>query len=297
MCQGAPKARTRLLATLANTLETIDCPKPGHSSQLSFSGSEVTRAKMKISLLHLPAELLLLVANFLDEGDMNALAQANRRLYSLLNPYLYRRNSLKSQSSALLWAAQRGMETTARKCLSEGANIGVMDSLGRTPLFRAASKGHQGVIELLLETGIDVDSGGSCGCTPLSTAASNGREAVVKLLLAKRADVNSKNICDATPLSEAASEGYTEVVRLLLETGIVEVDSTTDHIGRTPFLRAASNGHEAVVKLLLETGRVNINSQDLDGRTPFWWATFRGHEAVVRLLLETGRVDVDSKDI
>jgi hypothetical protein len=67
------------------------------------------------SLLHLPAELLLLVANFLDrEGDINSLVQANSRIYALLNPYLYRRNSLNSQTSELLWAAQRGSEATAR---------------------------------------------------------------------------------------------------------------------------------------------------------------------------------------
>jgi hypothetical protein len=53
--------------------------------------------------LHLPTELLLLVANFLEaERDINSLAQTNKRIYFLVNPYLYQHNSLRLASSALL---------------------------------------------------------------------------------------------------------------------------------------------------------------------------------------------------
>ncbi|CAG8908526.1 unnamed protein product [Penicillium egyptiacum] len=207
--------------------------------------------------LLLPNEVLLLVANFLErETDINSLAKTNRRFYSPLNPYLYRRNSLQSGSSALLWAAQEGMAATARTCVLEGANVEAINSHGRTPLFQAAVEGHEEVLKLLLETG--------------------------------RVDVDSKDSDDRTPLSVAAGHGYEAVVKLLLATGRVNIDSK-DRCYRTPFFWAAARGHEAVLKLLLETGRVNVDSKDPFDRTPLSVAAEQGHEAVGKLLLATGR--------
>ncbi|PVH92129.1 hypothetical protein DM02DRAFT_469415, partial [Periconia macrospinosa] len=66
-------------------------------------------------LLRLPDELLWCISENLNlERDINAFAQANRRLYGLLNTYLYRYNIRYSESSALLWAAQHGQEATAQ---------------------------------------------------------------------------------------------------------------------------------------------------------------------------------------
>lgn len=59
-------------------------------------------------LLDLANELLHRISENLElERDINAFAQANRRLYRLLNGYLYRYNVpvQQSGSSALLWAA------------------------------------------------------------------------------------------------------------------------------------------------------------------------------------------------
>lgn len=69
-------------------------------------------------LVDLPSELLLSIADNLEsERDINALAPANRRLYEVLNAYLYRHNALWCQCSALIWAAKEGLETTARRSL------------------------------------------------------------------------------------------------------------------------------------------------------------------------------------
>lgn len=116
---------------------------------------------MKVALHHPPAELLSFVAQFLvEEGDMNSLGQANSPLYAL-NHFLFQCNSPNSRSSALLWAAKRGSEGTARTWVLHGANIGVLDSFGRSPLFCAAFSGHEVVVKLLLETGkVDADPGG-----------------------------------------------------------------------------------------------------------------------------------------
>lgn len=148
--------------------------------------------------------------------DINHFAQTNTRLYNLLNRYLYRYDVQQHGSSALLWAAEHGQETTARESLEEGAYAESLSDSNQTPLLLAARNGHEAVVKLLLATeGVNPDSIDSFGDTPLSLAAQNGHETVVKLLL--------------------ATEG-------------VNADSK-DSDGETPLLLAARNGHEAVVKL------------------------------------------------
>jgi hypothetical protein len=71
-------------------------------------------------LLDLPNELVQDISEYLkSERDINAIAQANRRLYCLLDSYLYRYNVQQSGSSALLWAARHGQEATAQKAIRD----------------------------------------------------------------------------------------------------------------------------------------------------------------------------------
>ena len=58
------------------------------------------------------------------EGDINAFAWTNDRLYSILNPYLYRHNIKRKNGTALIWAANQGQDMTTQKSL-KAAKIGV----------------------------------------------------------------------------------------------------------------------------------------------------------------------------
>ena len=112
-------------------------------------------------LLHLANELLYRISENLElERDINAFAQANRRLYRLLNTYLYRYNIRQSGSSALLWAARHGQEVTAQKLLRERADDQATSHCYRAPLCEAAHKGHKGIVKLLLDKGVDVNAQG-----------------------------------------------------------------------------------------------------------------------------------------
>ncbi|KAJ5972499.1 uncharacterized protein N7479_002417 [Penicillium vulpinum] len=243
---------------------------PATTAQCLFSKSD----DMEKAFIHLPEELLFLIANFLEkEKDISSLSRTCRKCYLPLNSFLYRHNSLLG-SSALLWAAQRGMEMTARICIRNGAYVEVTDIYDhdRTPLFWAAYKGYEAVVKLLLKTG------------------RNGHEAVVKLLLdTRRVDVNLKCVYE-TPLFRAAYYGYEVVVKLLLETGHVDLQPKDDPSGWIPLYVAVWYGYEAVVRLLLATEGVDADLKDNNGWILLLRAAQAGHEVVVECLLETEQV-------
>lgn len=224
-------------------------------------------------LLHLPTELILKLGTYLKaEKDINSICQTSRRLYLILDPYLYCINS-RSSSSALKWAVLQGVESTVRKSIEKGAEIEWKNLWGRGLLTLATQRGHIEIIRLLLQTGkVDVDLKDIEGRTPLSWAAECGNEGVMKLLLQTgRVDVDLKDNQGRTPLSRAAEYGNEGVVKLLLLTGRVDIDSR-DGEGRTPLSWAAEFSQNAMVKLLLETGKADVNLKDDRGLTPLWWA-------------------------
>ncbi|KAF1934713.1 ankyrin, partial [Clathrospora elynae] len=131
-------------------------------------------------LLDLPNELLLKISENLEsERDINAIAQANRRLYCLLDSYLYRYNIQQSGSSALLWAARHGQEATAHKLLREKANIQATNHDDQAPLLLAVENGHTQVVKLLLDKGDNVNEQGRSYGNALQAASAGGYTAVV----------------------------------------------------------------------------------------------------------------------
>lgn len=172
-----------------------------------------------MTLLDLGNELLLAIAENLElERDINTFVRANRRLYNLLNAYVYRHNVQKFGSSGLLWAANCGQEAAAQKFLKEEANVHATNEFCRTPLLLAAKEGHEAVVKLLLEKqGVELNSKDNNSQTPLSLAAERGYGAVVRLLLAKDGvDPDPKDNSGHTPLSFATFGGHKAVVELLL---------------------------------------------------------------------------------
>ena len=139
----------------------------------------------RMLLPDLPNEILLLIAENLQvEGDINAFARTNDRLYGILNPYLYRHNVERKHGTALTWAAKRGQDVTAQKSL-EAAKIGVATQYryyGRADLLWAVGNGHESVVRLLIGSGLsslDLEDFSH----ELLYAARFGRTAVVQLLL------------------------------------------------------------------------------------------------------------------
>ena len=101
----------------------------------------------------------------------------------MLDAYLYYHNIQKSESSALLWAAQHGQDATAQKLLVNRANNQAASDRYWAPLFLAAEKGHEGIVKLLLDKGTHVNAEGGFYGNALQAASAGGQEPVVKLLL------------------------------------------------------------------------------------------------------------------
>ena len=84
-----------------------------------------TLGAFEMEFLAFPEELILSIAQELQsEGDLNSLAQANRRLYEVLNVHLYCSHIQRCGGiAALLHAAKRGDEDQIRFLLDKGAEV------------------------------------------------------------------------------------------------------------------------------------------------------------------------------
>lgn len=208
----------------------------------------------KLILLDLANECLLSIAEFLEsERDINAFAQTNHWLYDLINVCLYRHNVQSGSSSALLWAASRGQDGTAKRLLLEGANVQVMDGHRRTPLLLAAMNGHEVVLKLLLATeGVNPRSKDSDGQTPLILAVKNLHDAVVKLLLATESVHPAyENFASGMSSTLAVQSRWETMKRLSWNSVDIEAK---DKFGGTQLTSAIENGSEETCQVLLAKG-------------------------------------------
>ncbi|KAK3943224.1 putative ankyrin repeat protein [Diplogelasinospora grovesii] len=75
------------------------------------------------SISALPTEIVVFVIENLDRlKDLSSLARSNRKLYSIVNPILYKRTVTIGDPWPLAWAAHCGVAGTLRKALTAGAN-------------------------------------------------------------------------------------------------------------------------------------------------------------------------------
>jgi len=98
-------------------------PSPENQSVLIFTRPV---SIMPASLLALANELLLAIADSpSSERSINTFARTNRRLYLVIKDYLYKNNVIKSESSALWWAAIYGQSNSAAKSIAQLDNVNI----------------------------------------------------------------------------------------------------------------------------------------------------------------------------
>lgn len=194
-----------------------------------------------MSLLRLPNELILDIADFLDdETSINALLLTCRRFAALLHNSLYKANAQGHNSKALGWAAEHGIEGTARYAIQFGSPVDIqhyVPEIGRHTAFAIACYfGHESIVRLLLEYGAEVGTAqvnilrpwNQRGwaeldpqfATALTLAVMSGRKNIVKLLLSKEHSVRrADHTRNWTPIYAAMKNGHISIVRLLVKRG------------------------------------------------------------------------------
>lgn len=204
--------------------------------------------------------------------------------------------------------------------LANGADPGVADGEGNTPLHHAARSSDPGVVAALLDAGATLDVLNNEAQSPLAMAcavanwriarlllergampapvggqpallaASAGDDdaAGVGLLLRHKAKIDARDAHDRSALMLACQAGNTEIVEALLAAGAN--CNARDDEGMTPLLEAASNGNIAVLQHLAEQPGLDVLVCDAQGRNALALACLSPSNApeVLALLLAIG---------
>jgi ankyrin len=249
----------------------------------------------------LPFELLLMIAHRItdDQGkrrsaDFNAFLQANRALYSCLNPILWRSAMEDSVITArVLTHLIRGNHLARLQYFLElgsdietvlpGFNTSDYELEKPSPLVVASYLDNVPLARLLLENGAKLHYDDQPRFEPRYTALHAARSPeMVQLLLDYHADPERQERYERRPLHWYVMRDNIAAMRMILQRGVA-----VDPLGplrweRTPLHAARSTD---AAKLLLEFG-ANMQKKDITGNTPLHLAALMGNTDVVRLLVE-----------
>lgn len=267
----------------------------------------------------LAPELIVDIARHLWLGDMSHLAQVNRRLYQVLDPFLYFTDAQPYNQYALYWAAQHNLPTVAGRALKAGTPPrptwpepshlrpfgkvlstdeelraeGVLSQRHMEPLACAAVEGHTDVVAILLEQMPSLSLHQIV--TLVELTASKGHIDTVDLLL-QYTERTGKDMTDAVmaAFDQAANYGHHSVVERLLETkvGPAKIDTSTEHFRKT-MVDAAANGHDALWDIL--SSAHPVESKDLESYSRLLFSSLhtvsgsgRGMMELTKQLIEFG---------
>ena len=152
------------------------------------------------------------VAFFVNHARAGELLDVARELKAGLDV-----NSFDSlDQTALIGAVSHKQILAVKLLLNSGADPGLADRAGWTPLIHAVYAGADPeLLGLLLEAGADINGRNDRGITALYLASVSGREEQVSYLLSRGADPTLASKAGYTPLKIAQLKGLQKVVALL----------------------------------------------------------------------------------
>lgn len=213
-------------------------------------------------------------------------------------------------------AAEAGLYELLPVIVSEGADINLTDTAGRTALDASLSspvrleqiqcaafllksgslqprdEEWQYIVEPLRTGNLEIRF--DYGLTALQLAAEKGQEGMVRYLLANGADINSRDQPGNTALHVAVRKGYRTIATLLLDAG--SDVNVRDYNGNAPIHESlTANDNFAMTTMLLDRG-AEPNLKNGSGSTPLHMTVLlRTDIAGARLLL--GRnAEIDPRD-
>ncbi|TPX13418.1 uncharacterized protein E0L32_006148 [Thyridium curvatum] len=265
-----------------------------------------TLAQSMARLDQLPNELLYLIAEYLDLGSLDRLAQSKRAFYGGFMPLVYNKSAIEHKNILLFWAAEIGNldlleEALAAQGHARDVNIygtsvrpwkefatktvpkwdpssthagdWPSSSVFQTPLHLAVVSGHPEVVDKLLDYGADINAPSQMTCTCLArreqyiTGAQYGRLYAGNLPLI---DDHSPMPVWA-PLHLAICHNQLSVARLLLQRGASLLASPEQ--GVSAVQSAAGHGNADMITLIAQYGGLEyVNDRCQSLSPPILWA-------------------------
>ncbi|XP_048239578.1 uncharacterized protein LOC124112111 isoform X2 [Haliotis rufescens] len=181
--------------------------------------------------------------------------------------------------------------------VEKGADVGIKNKEGKTPLHCAARQQCLECVKLLLPVS-DVNAQDSDGDTALHCSLLSDKphsHEVIQTLVEKGADVGIKNKKDQTPLHCAARRQCMECVKLFLPVSDVNAqDSDGDTALHSSLLSDKPHSHE-VIQALVEKG-ADVGIKNKKDKTPLHCAAMRQCIECVKLLLPVSDVNAQDSD-
>nr|XP_045586854.1 ankyrin homolog [Procambarus clarkii] len=181
----------------------------------------------------------------------------------------------------LMVAASKDFRDGVSSLIVCGANMEHKTSPGgMTALMVAAKTNHINALEELLDAGAQPGVQDATGKTPLMFCIQNKNEEATRLILQKQIDINKHDKDGSTALMLAARSGSPAILKLVLARH--PILDLADHLGSTALVYAANNDGRLA---LLEAG-ASMEVQDKQGDTPLMRYTRESKRDGVLLLLQ-----------
>lgn len=210
------------------------------------------------------------------------------------------RTDYMGDAPILCIAAHEGILPMVSLLLEFGADVGLTNSQGCTPLILAAMRGHCDVVRRLVAAGSRLGQLDTTQRCALVHAARMGHLSVVQYLLAcdwsprQYSQDVSRSLALQQALIGAASQAHVKILEDLIDLNEHELDDFSVNVnglepssGELALTAAARNGCVDAVNILMSRG-AQIDARNRQGYTALWLAVKEGHWSVVEQLLQRG---------
>lgn len=186
-------------------------------------------------------------------------------------------------STALMLAANLGMQVAVKKLLSKTTNINTINKDNSSVLMDVTMNNDDVILSLLIKRGANLNIRHYNGETALMAAAFMGYGKIVELLINNGADLNIKNDAGESAIFSAVNNREQDIVNILLKAG-ADID-ITNYAKRT-VLDVALQNDDFISIVMLDKN--SLNKQDKKGNSLLMRACQLKEEKSVMFLFNSG---------